>query len=276
MAILAVLAIGGEYSSGMIRVTVEAMTVLARAGAAVAATDRDTLTVCGLAAERVVALLGENAVPFSEVAAHRARSVTSLTELRVVTGTGALLAVAAVLAVAIGTMLRRSAAAVAAVIVAIILPYVLATASPLPGGVSDRLLRLTPAAAFAVQQSQPQYPQVISGYPPLFGYYPLPAWAGFAVLCAYAALALGLAGRMKQALHAEWTKLRTAPGTGWLLLACIALTVALSTMAAAAVTCPSPAVTWTPPGSASPGSTSARRSWPSWPCWRSAASTAAA
>ncbi len=171
----------------------EAMTVLARAGAAVAATDRDTLTVCGLAAERVVALLGENAVPFSEVAAHRARLVTSLTELRVVTGTGALLAVAAVLAVAIGTMLRRSAAAVAAVIVAIILPYVLATASPLPGGVSDWLLRLTPAAAFAVQQSQPQYPQVISGYPPLFGYYPLPAWAGFAVLCAYAALALGLA-----------------------------------------------------------------------------------
>ncbi len=44
---------------------------------------------------------------------------------------------------------------------------------------------------------------------------------------------------MKQALHAEWTKLRTAPGTGWLLLACIALTVVLSTMADAAVSCPS-------------------------------------
>jgi len=44
---------------------------------------------------------------------------------------------------------------------------------------------------------------------------------------------------MKQALHAEWTKLRTAPGTGWLLLACIALTVVLSTMAEAAVSCPS-------------------------------------
>ncbi len=44
---------------------------------------------------------------------------------------------------------------------------------------------------------------------------------------------------MKQALRAEWTKLRTAPATGWLLLGCIVLTVTLSTMAAAAVTCPS-------------------------------------
>ena len=44
---------------------------------------------------------------------------------------------------------------------------------------------------------------------------------------------------MRQALHAEWTKLRTVPGTGWLLLGCIALTVALSVTAAASVTCAS-------------------------------------
>jgi ABC-2 type transport system permease protein len=43
---------------------------------------------------------------------------------------------------------------------------------------------------------------------------------------------------MRDALHAEWTKLRTAPGTGWLLLAIVALTVAVSAVAAAAVTCP--------------------------------------
>jgi ABC-2 type transport system permease protein len=43
---------------------------------------------------------------------------------------------------------------------------------------------------------------------------------------------------MTQALHAEWTKLRTAPGTGWLLLAVIAVTLAVSTGAAAAVKCP--------------------------------------
>jgi ABC-2 type transport system ATP-binding protein len=50
----------------------EAMTVLAHSGATVAATDRGTLTVSGLAAEKIVALLGESAVPFSEVSAHHA------------------------------------------------------------------------------------------------------------------------------------------------------------------------------------------------------------
>jgi ABC-2 type transport system ATP-binding protein len=50
----------------------EAMTVLAHAGATVAASDRGTLTVSGLAAEKIVALLGESAVPFSEVSAHHA------------------------------------------------------------------------------------------------------------------------------------------------------------------------------------------------------------
>jgi ABC-2 type transport system permease protein len=41
---------------------------------------------------------------------------------------------------------------------------------------------------------------------------------------------------MRRALHAEWTKLRTVSGTIWLLLAGVALTVALSAAAAAAVT----------------------------------------
>jgi hypothetical protein len=119
--------------------------------------------------------------------------VTSLTELRVVAGTAALLAVAAVLALAVGTVLRRSAGAVAAVIVLLVLPYILAVASVLPTGPAQWLLRLTPAAAFAIQQSVPQYPQVSAAYTPSTGYFPLAPWAGFAVLCAWAALALGLA-----------------------------------------------------------------------------------
>ncbi len=59
----------------------EAMTVLAHAGATVAATNHDTVTVSGLAAERVVALLGESAVPFSEVSAHRATLEEAYMEL---------------------------------------------------------------------------------------------------------------------------------------------------------------------------------------------------
>jgi ABC-2 type transport system ATP-binding protein len=50
----------------------EAMTVLANAGGTVADTDRDALTISGLPAERIIALLGEHGLPFSEVAAHRA------------------------------------------------------------------------------------------------------------------------------------------------------------------------------------------------------------
>src|ERR1700733_704516 len=49
----------------------EAMTVLANAGAEVAATAPDVLTVSGLSSERVVASLTARRVPFSEVSAHR-------------------------------------------------------------------------------------------------------------------------------------------------------------------------------------------------------------
>jgi ABC-2 type transport system ATP-binding protein len=49
-----------------------AAVVLERGGATVDATGDGTLTLSGLAAEKVVVLLGENAVPFSEVSAHRA------------------------------------------------------------------------------------------------------------------------------------------------------------------------------------------------------------
>lgn len=42
---------------------------------------------------------------------------------------------------------------------------------------------------------------------------------------------------MRRALHAEWTKSRTAGGVGWLLLTVIALTVALSVGTVKSVTC---------------------------------------
>ncbi|MEV5739796.1 ATP-binding cassette domain-containing protein [Microbispora rosea] len=59
----------------------EAMEALARAGARVVVQDRDTLTVSGLEAGRIVALLGANDVPFSEVAAHRASLEEAYMEL---------------------------------------------------------------------------------------------------------------------------------------------------------------------------------------------------
>ena len=59
----------------------EATTVLAHAGATIAVTDRDTLIISGLAAERIVALLGESRLPFSEVSPHRATLEEAYMEL---------------------------------------------------------------------------------------------------------------------------------------------------------------------------------------------------
>jgi ABC-2 type transport system permease protein len=46
---------------------------------------------------------------------------------------------------------------------------------------------------------------------------------------------------MTRALSAEWAKVRTLPGTGWLLLGVVAVTVALSAGASAAMSCTSSA-----------------------------------
>jgi ABC-2 type transport system ATP-binding protein len=59
----------------------EAMTVLANAGGTVAATDHDALTVSGLPPERIVGLLTEQRLPFTEVAAHRASLEEAYMEL---------------------------------------------------------------------------------------------------------------------------------------------------------------------------------------------------
>ncbi len=40
---------------------------------------------------------------------------------------------------------------------------------------------------------------------------------------------------MTDALRAEWTKLRTSPGTAWILLATVALTAGLSTLVAGTI-----------------------------------------
>jgi ABC-2 type transport system ATP-binding protein len=58
-----------------------AAALLAAAGATVTAGEPGTLRVSGLGAERIVALLGASAVPFSEVSAHRATLEEAYLEL---------------------------------------------------------------------------------------------------------------------------------------------------------------------------------------------------
>ena len=188
--VVATIFITAEYRRGLIRITLAASPRRGRVLAAKAIVIGSVTFVAGLAAAAAAVIFG------AQLARARGSYVYPVpwpTELRIIVGTGLLIALAAVLALALGTVLRRSAAAVTLVIVAIVLPYILGVASVLPVSASDWLLRITPAAAFAVQQAAPQYPQVTALYSPSSGYFPLAPWAGLAVLCAYAALALGLA-----------------------------------------------------------------------------------
>jgi ABC-type transport system involved in multi-copper enzyme maturation permease subunit len=188
--VIATMFITAEYRRRLIRVTLTASPRRGRVLAAKAIVIGAVTFVAGLAAAAAAIVIS------AKLAQARGAYVYPVpwpTELRMVAGTAALIAVAAVLALAAGTMLRRSAAAVTVVIVVIVLPYILAAASILPVGAADWLLRITPAAAFALQQATPQYAQVTATYSPNSGYFPLAPWAGLAVLCGYAALALGLA-----------------------------------------------------------------------------------
>jgi ABC-type transport system involved in multi-copper enzyme maturation permease subunit len=188
--VVATMFITAEYRRGLIRTTLAASPRRGGVLAAKAIVIGSVTFVAGLVAATAGVIFG------AQLSRHKGTYVFPAswpTELRVIAGTAALLAIAAILALALGTILRRSAAAVTIVIVAIVLPYILSVASVLPVSVSDWLLRITPAAAFAIQQAAPQYPQVTALYSPGSGYFPLAPWAGLAVLCGYTALMLGLA-----------------------------------------------------------------------------------
>jgi ABC-type transport system involved in multi-copper enzyme maturation permease subunit len=189
--VVAAMFITAEYRRGLIRVTLAASPRRGRVLAAKALVLGTITFVVGLPAAWAAQLIGE---PMERSRGIFIDPVSAPTELRILAGTAALLAVAAVLAVAVGALLRRGAAAVTAVIVVIVLPYFFAgPLAVLPPGAADWLLRVTPAAAFAIQQPYPAYPQVTSQYTPENGYYPLAPWAGLAVLCGWTALVLGLA-----------------------------------------------------------------------------------
>jgi len=179
-----------EYRRGLIRTTLAASPDRPRVLAAKAIVIGSAAFVAGLAAAAGAVLIGtdianSNGTPlFPE---------PWPTELRIIAGTAALIAVAAILTLAIATIVRRSATAILIVIVVIVIPFVLSAPPGIPTGLTDWLLRVTPAAAFALQQPAPQYYQVQANYIPSSGYFPLAPWTGFAVLCGWTLLALVLA-----------------------------------------------------------------------------------
>jgi hypothetical protein len=193
LIVIATLSGAAEYRRNLLRITLTASPSRGRVLVAKAVVLGGVAFAGGLVATAAAVALGS----------WRARSngffvlpVTSWTELRVIVGTAALFGLSAVLALAVSALLRRSAATGMAVIAAVILPYALASAGLLPETLSEWVLRVTPAAGFAIQQSVPRYEQVFTNYTAGSGSFPLPPWAGLAVLAGYTLLAFAAAVRV--------------------------------------------------------------------------------
>ena len=190
IVIVAAMFFTAEYRRGLIRTTLAATPGRGRVLAAKAVVIGSAAFVVALVAFTLAIKLG---VPDQRAQGQYVLPVSALTEARVVVGTAAMVGLCAVFAVAVGAVLRRSAAAVTAVIVLVVLPFLLATLNAFPSGLTNWLLSVTPTAGLAIEQSIPHYPQVAAAGDAASGYFPLVPWAGFAVLCAWVAAALGLA-----------------------------------------------------------------------------------
>ncbi|HWO60913.1 MAG TPA: hypothetical protein VNO31_12870, partial [Umezawaea sp.] len=114
-------------------------------------------------------------------------------ELRVVVGVGVLAAAVSVLTFALSAALRRAWAGVLVVVGVVFLPYAVGVLPLLPDEVARWVLRVTPAAGFAAQQTAEEFPQVVAHYVPAMGFYPLPWWAGLLVLLGWTGVAVRFA-----------------------------------------------------------------------------------
>ena len=190
IVVVAAMFFSTEYRRGLIRTTLAATPRRGAVLAAKAVVIGAVAFVTGLVAAAVSIAVG---VPKEENSGQVLLTVPMLTEVRVIVGTAAMIALVAVFAVALGAILRRSAAAITIGVVIVVMPFLLTALNILPAGVGDWLLRLTPAAGLAIEQSIPRYSQVTAIISPVRGYYPLSPYAGFGVLCLWVAAALALA-----------------------------------------------------------------------------------
>jgi hypothetical protein len=198
VGLLAVIALGAlfitaEYRRGLIRTTFAASPRRGRVLAAKAVVIGSVTFVAGLVGTGVATVIAESKLRSGgwATSVYPVWSLTSGHGLQIVAGTAGLLAVAAILAVSAGAVLRRSAGAITAVVGLMIVPVILGVILPQTAAVW--VLRLTPAAAFALQQGTAQYSQVMHACLPYNGCFPVAPWNGFAVACVWALAALGLA-----------------------------------------------------------------------------------
>jgi ABC-type transport system involved in multi-copper enzyme maturation permease subunit len=191
LVVLGAVFVTAEYRRGLIRTTFAATPRRGRVLVAKAVVIGAVAFVTGVIGTAIALPLGEASI---RGGGSPLLPLPPLTAVRIVVGVGALMALASMLALALGVILRRGVAAVTAAIALIALPFLLSIITGLfPANVGGWLMRVFPAAAFAVEQAFPAYHQVTARYALPDGYYPLTWWAGLLVLAAWTAVALAVA-----------------------------------------------------------------------------------
>lgn len=185
IAALGVLFMTSEYRRGMIRTTFAVSPGRGRVLAAKAIVLGSVTFAVGLAACTAAVLIAQPSLrdngftgPFFLAPAWNADV------LRAIVGSAGLLALVAVLGLALGAILRRSAPAIALLLVTLIVPPIAVGALPLSA--AQWVIRATPAAGFSIQATVPRYDHVDSLCLPEDACSFREPWAGFGVLLAYA------------------------------------------------------------------------------------------
>jgi ABC-type transport system involved in multi-copper enzyme maturation permease subunit len=181
IVVLGVLFATSEFKTGIIRTTFTADPRRVRVFAAKAAVVGATAFAAGLVASVAAYLLAQPTLHHNgfRPPLYPYRSLLYGPVLRAVVGTALFLAVLALFSFAVGTILRRTAAAITLVVALVIIPQLITPNLSLDA--AKWVDRVTPLAGLAIQQTRDRFDT------------PINAWAGFAVLCGYAAAALAAA-----------------------------------------------------------------------------------
>jgi ABC-2 type transport system permease protein len=176
---LGVMAIGSEFTSGMIRTTFAATPRRHLVLAAKAAVVGGSVLVVGLIACALAYVLGSATLSGNGYTqANGYEAVSGATAVRGVLGSAVYLAALALLSIGVGTILRSTAAAISTVLGVLWVPLILV--SMLPMDVGLKVARFCPMfAGLAIQRSVDRFDTI-----------PISPGAGLALFCAYAAAAL--------------------------------------------------------------------------------------
>jgi ABC-2 type transport system permease protein len=190
VAVLAVLVVGSEYSTGMIRVTLAAMPRRSSVLAAKAVIVAGLVLVAGTLAVLGSVLAGRLILPGNGFTAARGFALVSLAHgptLRAAAGSVLYLALVALLSLGVATALRDSAVSIGAVLGLLYLSPIIAGALGGDPVWQHRIQRFAPMnAGLAIQAT--------TGLRSL----PISPWVGLGVLAAWAAGALLLGGLLLQ------------------------------------------------------------------------------